>query len=94
MRGQSHVEDVLSQLPLQQSPAPPHGIPVWRQHRFPIVVTLLLVQTAPVPSWQQSSSVVHAHVATDLQRLPRDATHEVFPDDAHVPPEQRPPQQL
>lgn len=39
---------VASQLPLQQSPSPPHGMPMLRQHRFPEVVTLLFVQTAPV----------------------------------------------
>jgi hypothetical protein len=81
-----------SQLPLQQSPLPPQGMPVLRQQRLPAVVTTLFVQTAPVGSWQQSSSVVQAQVAFDVQRLPSDALQPVFPDGAHAPPEQRPPQ--
>ncbi len=82
-----------SQLPLQQSPLPPQGVPVVRQQRLPAVVTALLEQTAPVFSWQQSSSVVHAHESLLVHRLPSDALHEVTPDETHAPLEQSPPQQ-
>jgi hypothetical protein len=44
------VSCVESQFPLQQSPLPPHGIPVFKQQRFPAVVTELFEQTAPVPA--------------------------------------------
>jgi hypothetical protein len=64
------VDDDESQLPLQQSPLPPQGIPGVRQQRWPEVVTLLFVQTAPVGCWQQSSSDVHAHEDAEVQRLP------------------------
>jgi hypothetical protein len=48
--GQLQVSCVESQFPLQQSPLPPLGIPVFKQQRFPAVVTELFEQTAPVPA--------------------------------------------
>jgi hypothetical protein len=78
-------------------------MPVLRQQRFPAVVTELSAQTAPVFSWQQSSSLVQAQVASLVHRLPSGALQLVLPDDTQVPPpvpvapasppEQRPPQQ-
>jgi hypothetical protein len=86
------VTEVASQLPLQQSPSPPHGVPVVRQQRLPAVVTALWSQTAPVDSWQQSSLVVHAHKEALVHRLPSAAVHPVLPEEVHAPEEHRPPQ--
>ncbi len=64
-----------------------------RQHRLPAVVTTLFVQTAPVFSWQQSSSVVQAQEESLVQRLPSAALQAVFPEETQLPPLHSPPQQ-